>query len=464
MKKALHRKMNRHVLSLFISFCLLFVLHTESGAAVFTREQFQNTLRESLKALWIGEDFSPALQQQQKPFKEMLETGAIPAAELKTMMKKEMLPIINQHKTDRYILQEIPARIEGLFSPLLNAETFKEDIIWGVIVAMLDKEPYVLKLGTLAPEGTPWLEVPQNKLIPKIVQLTNGALQLKLYTGGVMGEDYDVLRKMDIGQLDGCGCTTQGTLKASPEASVFMVPDMFNNYEEIDHIYEKFRKRIDKSFEKKGYICGAIIDSGFLYMFSKYKISGLDDIRKQKTMTCMGNIEFTLLNELGANPLPGAVPEVVSALSSGLADTFTAPAAWVLGMQAYQYVNYYIKTPFFYSPAAIVLSTNARTKIQKHFGVTEAAAFNTQELIVVEIKSIEPEWKKRSRNYEEKSLQAFESKCGIKPAVLSPSDRKAFEDAAQRVREKLAGQDYPRDLLNEVLNELEQFRKNGKGK
>jgi len=44
------------------------------------------------------------------------------------------------------------------------------------------------------------------------------------------------------------------------------------------------------------------------------------------------------------------VPEVMSALSTGPADTTLAPAAWMLGMQDYQYAGYYITPPLLYSP------------------------------------------------------------------------------------------------------------------
>jgi TRAP-type C4-dicarboxylate transport system substrate-binding protein len=324
-------------------------------------------------------------------------------------------------------------------------------------------DPYVIKFGTLAPEGTPWLAVPEKVLVPRIEDLANSTLKLKFYTGGIMGEDPDVLRKMDIGQLDGCGCTAFGVLEASPEASVFMVPNLFRNYQEVDYVYKKLRKLLDQSFAKKGYTCSAIIDTGFEYMFLKNKISGLDDLKKQKVLASMGHIESTLLEELGIGSIPVAIPELVSALSTGMGDAFISPAAWALGMQAYQYVNFYISTPFFYAPGVVLTSMSMKSRIGKCFGVSETLVDNVIELIILEISLVETEWKAQARNYEEKSLKAFETKCGIKPITLSPKDQKAFEEAALRVQEKLAGKDYPRDLLNEVLKALEEYRKTNGG-
>ena len=460
MKPLRHFVFNKYLIFFFLLFFIFFPVNNGAAAPHLAGGQFRTTIKDTLNALWTGRAFDPELVQRQRTVKNALDKGLLSGDDLKRLITEATPDLVNRFETSRYILEEIPDRFNVLFSPYLDWNTAKEKIIWGTIASLLgNKDPFILKLATLAPEGTPWLDVPQTILVPRIIKLTKGALKPKFYTGGVMGEDSDVLRKMDIGQMDGCGCTTLGVVTASPDASIFMVPNLFNNYEEIDFICRTFRKRLDQSFEKRGYICGAIIDTGFLYVFSKNKMSGLEDLRKQKALTSLGRIESALLDELNVDAIPVAVPEVVSALSTGLADTFIAPPAWALGMQAYQYVNYYIQKPFYYSPGVVLLSTNTRQKIRDHFDLSEPLVFNTQELIVLEIKSIEPEWKKRGRIYEAKSLNAFESRCGIKPVRLSAKDQACFEKAAENVREKLAGSAYSADLLDDVVKALKQYRK-----
>jgi len=283
---------------------------------------------------------------------------------------------------------------------------------------------------------------------------------IKIYGGGVMGADTDILRKMDIGQLDGCGATALGVLKASPDASVFLLPGLFNNYEEVDYIFKKFRKRIDKAFAKRGYILAALIDTGWFHIFSKNKIVDLDDVRDQKMLTWFGSVEVALYDELGINATPVAVPEVVSALSTGMANTNLAPAAWMLGMQAYQYANYYLKPALLYSPAAVIVSKNTKDRLQKEMAVSDIYAHNTQELLVYEFNMLEDEWRSRIRNYERKSLQAFRQKCGMKAMTLPAEDQKQLQAAAKAVRERLAGKAYPEDLLNDVREALKKYRSN----
>ena len=58
----------------------------------------------------------------------------------------------------------------------------------------------VVKMGTLAPEGTDWhgmlIEMGQ-----KWKEATKGKVQLRVYPGGVLGDERDMVRKMRIGQI-----------------------------------------------------------------------------------------------------------------------------------------------------------------------------------------------------------------------------------------------------------------------
>ncbi|MFZ5563784.1 MAG: TRAP transporter substrate-binding protein DctP [Thermodesulfobacteriota bacterium] len=413
---------------------------------------------ESIKDLLTGQPFSPALEKKQVVVRKMFEAGLITKPECIAMVEAAMLPILNQHKTSRYILKDMSKRVEALLSPYMSWEEVKE-AAWRMGSSLIkDGDQMVLTIGTLAPPGTPWINIPEKVLLPRIAKLSSNKVVIKIYGGGVMGEDTDILRKMDIGQLSGCGCTALGILAASPDASVFLLPGLFKNYDEVDYIMEKFRKRIDRSFEERGYILGALIDTGFFYMFSKNPVSSLADLKKQKMLTWFGEVETTFYRELGLDATPVAVPETIAALSTGLANTNLAPSAWMLGMQAYQYVHYYCTPPLVYSPGAIVVSVATKEKLRKQFNVSETLAYNVQEMLIYEVSLLEPIWKKEVRDYDAKSLAAFQAKCGIKAVSLSAEDQKAIEQASLRVYEKLADKAFPRALLVDIRKALEEYR------
>ena len=85
-------------------------------------------------------------------------------------------------------------------------------------------------------------------------------------------------------------------------------------------------------------------------------------------------------------------------------------------------------------------------------------AHNIQELLVGEVNALKPEWKPRLRSFEEKTLQAFETKCGMKAVTLSPEDQQAVEKAGKALQQKLASKTFPKDLINDIQTALEEYR------
>jgi len=430
------------------------------SATAAAQAAVRETFAASLEAMWTGQTFGPDLVRQQQEMKRLLDQGVITKAELTAIMDQTIPVLMNRHTTSRYYLQEISGRIEALFASHLTWEEIKQRIWQEMAAIVKDGDQMVFKVGTLAPKGTPWLNVPETMLIPRMEALSNGKITLKLYGGGVMGEDIDILRKIDIGQLDVCGATTLGMLAASPETAVFMLPGLFNNHDEVDYIYKKFRKRLDAGFEEKGYILAALIDTGYFHIYSKNRVNSLADLRKQKVITCWGTVESTVFNELGISAIPVAVPEAISALSTGLGDTALAPSAWMLGMQAYQYTGYYITPPLLFSPAVVIMGVRAVERIQQHFGVSDIFTRNIQEVIVFEVGLFEQAWRDQIRTYESRALHAFETKVGMKTVTFPAADQEALRQAGLRARKKLAGAIFPEDLMNEVLAALESYREN----
>ena len=206
-------------------------------AANLTREQLQATVDQSMKALWTGEAFSPALKTKQAALLGMLKSGELTVDRLEDMLTKNAFSLLENHRTSRYILKEMEGRVDELFAPYLDWKT-TEELLWKACWGneKIKDTTATLTIGTLAPDGTPWNNLPRKTAIPKIKDYSLGKLTIKIYTGGVMGQDTDILRKMDVGQLDGCGSTALGIINAAPVGSVLLLPGLFKSYEEIDYV------------------------------------------------------------------------------------------------------------------------------------------------------------------------------------------------------------------------------------
>ena len=85
-----------------------------------------------------------------------------------------------------------------------------------------------IKLATLAPEGSTWHKR-LRKMGDEWSEITDGEVQLKIYAGGVVGNETVMLRKMRIGQLHAGAVTNLGLLEIDPGPQVINTPILINS-------------------------------------------------------------------------------------------------------------------------------------------------------------------------------------------------------------------------------------------
>ena len=82
-----------------------------------------------------------------------------------------------------------------------------------------EAQPVVLKLATLAPDGSAWMKT-FHRINQELTSNTEGAVTMRAYPGGVMGGEQAVLRKMRIGQIHIAGLTGLGLGFILPDTQV----------------------------------------------------------------------------------------------------------------------------------------------------------------------------------------------------------------------------------------------------
>ena len=99
-------------------------------------------------------------------------------------------------------------------------------------------EVTVIKLATLAPEGSAWY-----KLLERMGEdwrtATGGAVTLRIYPGGVVGDEKAMIRKMRVGQLQAATVTGLGLASLDKSFYALLVPMMFNDDGELDRVRER---------------------------------------------------------------------------------------------------------------------------------------------------------------------------------------------------------------------------------
>ncbi len=125
----------------------------------------------------------------------------------------------------------------------------------------------VIKIATLAPDGSAWMR--ELRTAATEVQAgTQGRVNVKYYPGGVMGNDTVVLRKMRLGQLQGGVLTSSELSQVYPDAAVYSLPFLFDNWDAGGEGAHGVDPILAKGFRASGMHMLAASDVGFAYVLS----------------------------------------------------------------------------------------------------------------------------------------------------------------------------------------------------
>jgi TRAP-type C4-dicarboxylate transport system substrate-binding protein len=312
---------------------------------------------------------------------------------------------------------------------------------------------YVIKMGTLAPDGVGWAALIKEMINPGILKVTGGLVTLDWYYGGTMGDDQDILAKMRNGQLQGGGFTGHGLVMACPEMALMELPFLFENYEEVEYVYSKLRPRISQWFAKRGYHIIVLAEQDFDQLYStKIPVKTPDDFKKSRFLTWYGPLEEKSLKAVGASPLPIRVPEVAASIRTGVCDAFISPALWAVGTQMYTVMKYMNPLRIRYSPAAGLITTQTWNILPKE----------AQDDIDKFAMSIEKEFRQKVRASNEKCLKSM-IKYGMKEVKMTPSEVEVLRNRLIPIWDEFAEKGYyTKAELAEVRGFLAEFRAKNK--
>src|SRR4051794_39797241 len=80
----------------------------------------------------------------------------------------------------------------------------RSSVVIGVVMVacVAQAEPRILRLGTIAPDGTAWARE-FNTFAREVETETGKQVKVKWYFGGIAGDESEMLERVRRGQLDG---------------------------------------------------------------------------------------------------------------------------------------------------------------------------------------------------------------------------------------------------------------------
>lgn len=318
------------------------------------------------------------------------------------------------------------------------------------------KAKYRLKIATLAPEGTVWMKA-MRSIVDHVENKSGGDLRVRFYTGGVMGDEPDVVRKMKLGQLDGSGVSLTGVRLTCPEFQVLEMPFLFDSdsdthdpYAEAEHVLFKMYDEFDDYAAKHGYRIVVMASAGFAHICSKKPLDNiLRDFPVQRVWQWEGETVMKAISESISVPtisLP--LPDTLTALQTGMVNAFYGTPIHVLAFQWNRGVDYIYRPAVFYTPSYMVITEKAWQKLPENI---RAAFFDDEAM------RIKKEALRLIHADDQKSLRVLQSQ-GTKLVDIPTDQLEEMRRRTRKVWKDMSGKAFPADLLRDVRTLLDEYR------
>jgi TRAP-type C4-dicarboxylate transport system substrate-binding protein len=310
----------------------------------------------------------------------------------------------------------------------------------------------IFKIATIAPDSTIWMKQMRNGA-EQIEQRTGGRVKLKFYPGGVMGNDRAVLRKLRIGQLQG-GAVTTGTLaEVFPDAQIYNLPLEFNTIEEVAYVRRHMDSAIAQGLEQKGLVLLGMSNGGFAYIAGRNSIQNVEKLKEQRVWLPQGDVVGeAMFVAAGVSPVPLALPDVYTALQTGLLDTVIANPSSIIAFQWHTKVRYLTDVPMLFLVGALVVD-------KKTFGSISAEDQFAMRDVMHNIFAQLDELNHKDNIAAREALAAN----GVKFVPATDGERSRWNEFADKaVKKMLADGRYTKDFLDKLRELLQQFRSQSK--
>lgn len=338
-----------------------------------------------------------------------------------------------------------PVRRLGWFASLVLCLSFLAGP-----AAAAPKPDVLIKFATLAPDGSTWMKTMQ-QIDRDLRQATDNRVGFKFYSGGVQGDEKDVLRKIRNGQLGGGGFTGYGLGSIAPDVRVLELPFMFETTDELDFVRGELDSLFASSFAGNGMVLLGWADVGFINLFSNGPIASPADLQKYKMWIWSGDqLAELFFKAFQISPIPLAVPDVLTSLQMGVIDAvYSSPLACV-AVQWYTRIKYMTDVPVTHSIGAVLVSERALRSVSGE---------DMDTLLRVSRTHLDA-LNRKTRIQNREAIDVIE-KEGIEVIEVDAAARTRFFETGRKAWADGVGAIYSQELLDRVTGLVREYRSRG---
>lgn len=216
---------------------------------------------------------------------------------------------------------------------------------------------HTMKLATVAPAGTPWSDALEQ--FKKMAETASGGrLKVKVFGGGVLGDENETVLQTQRGQVQAVGASTGAIASLVPELTVLELPYLFRSAAEADHVLDHVvLGTLEAAFRNRGLVLGFWSENGYRCFGTSFGfIKSPRDLAGHKMRAQENPVHLEMYRAFGASPVPIAVTEVLTSLQTGVIDGYDNTPLYASAAQWMSATKYFTTTRHIYQPAAIVVN------------------------------------------------------------------------------------------------------------
>ena len=220
-----------------------------------------------------------------------------------------------------------------------------------------------IKLGSVAPANTPW-DLALRGLAADWARISDGEIEVKIFPGGIAGNETDMIRKMRIGQLQAAAMTAISFNNIYPGVLAIAQPMLVRTDEEMRNILEEMTPFFNAQFEERGFVPLMWAPIGWVKFFAREPVRTADDLRRLKLW--VGSASPAVLRawqQAGFNPVALPLSEVTTGLQSGMIDAVASSPSGAASFQWFGIVPHMTDLRFTPLFGAVMISRRAWQRI-----------------------------------------------------------------------------------------------------
>jgi TRAP-type C4-dicarboxylate transport system substrate-binding protein len=273
-------------------------------------------------------------------------------------------------------------------------------------------------------------------------------VELKIYAGGVAGNEGDMVRKMRIGQLHAAALTVVGVGEIDPSPQAISTPGLIADDQEWQYVFARLQPLWAKRLADKGYHVLLWGDTGWVHLFMKRPVSAPTELKGMRVFAWAGSPKAVEAWKLaGFQPVVLSATDILPSLSTGMIDGYAATAIAAMTTRWYEQTPYMTASTWAHLPGATLVQKSVWEKIPADKrDILSAIAREYAAKVDAEVNRMQAD------------AIAVMKKNGVTVVEFNEAGRKQWDEICERAWPAIRGGVVSTGAFDEVLRIRDEYR------